>query len=72
MATGTGLAIARGLKSAVYPFHFGTHVYVIYATIPALLANLIVSAAITLLLNAMGRPHLPDQTQPGDYLPLEA
>jgi SSS family solute:Na+ symporter len=72
MATGTGLAIARDLKSAVYPFQFGTHVYVIYAAIPALLVNLIISAAVTLLMNAMGKPHLPDQTQPGDYLPAEA
>jgi SSS family solute:Na+ symporter len=72
MATGTGLALARDLKSSVYPFHFGTHVYAIYAAIPALLANLIVSAAVTVLLDALGRPHLPDETQASDYLPLEA
>jgi solute:Na+ symporter, SSS family len=72
MATGTGLAIARDLKSSIYPFQFGTHVYMVYAAIPALLANLLVSALVTVVLNALGKPHLPDQTQPGDYLALEA
>ncbi|MBB6146235.1 SSS family solute:Na+ symporter [Silvibacterium bohemicum] len=71
MATGTSLALARDLKSSVYPFQFGTHVYAVYAAIPALLVNLVVAVAVTLLLNAMGTAHLPDQTQPGDYLPLE-
>ena len=63
---GTIPAGAIGLDTAVYDGDMND------AAIPALLANLIVSAAVTLLLNAMGRPHLPDQTQPGDYLPLEA
>jgi SSS family solute:Na+ symporter len=72
MATGTGLAIARDLKSSIYPFTFGTHVYMVYAAIPALLVNLIVSAGVTVLMNALGRVPLPDQTQPSDYLPLEA
>ena len=40
MATGTGLALARDLKSSIFPFHFGGHIYVVYAAIPALLANL--------------------------------
>jgi SSS family solute:Na+ symporter len=72
MATGTGLAIARDLKSSIFPFQFGTHVVMVYSAIPALLANLVVSAAVTLLMNALGRPHLPDETTPGDYLPAEA
>ncbi len=72
MATGTGLALARDLKSSVYPFQFGSHVYVVYAAIPALLANLLVSVAVTWLLDAMGRDRPIDQTQPSDYLPLEA
>jgi solute:Na+ symporter, SSS family len=72
MATGTGLAIARELKSSIFPFTFGTHVYMVYAAVPALLVNLIVSAGVTVLMNAMGRERLPDQTQPSDYLPVEA
>jgi solute:Na+ symporter, SSS family len=72
MATGTGLAIARELKSSIFPFTFGTHVYMVYAAVPALLMNLIVSAGVTVLMNAMGRERLHDQTQPSDYLPVEA
>src|SRR5271154_4966925 len=72
MATGTGLALARDLKSSVFPFHIGSHVYIVYAAIPALLANLFVSLAVTWLLDAMGRERPIDQTQPSDYLPLEA
>jgi SSS family solute:Na+ symporter len=72
MATGTGLAIARELKSSIFPFTFGTHVYLVYAAIPALLVNLIVSAGVTLVINALGRPHLRDETVAGDYLPAEA
>jgi len=72
MATGTGLALARDLKSSVFPFHIGSHVYIVYAAIPALLVNLLVSIAVTWLLDAMGRERPIDQTQPSDYLPLEA
>nr|WP_268235275.1 sodium:solute symporter [Silvibacterium dinghuense] len=71
MATGTGLAITRDLKSSIYPFTFGTHIIAVYVAIPALLVNLIVAAMVTLLLRAMGRPHLPDATEPEDYLPVE-
>jgi solute:Na+ symporter, SSS family len=72
MATGTGLALARELKSSVYPFQFGGHTYVVYAAIPALLVNLEVSVAVTWLLNILGHERLVDQTQPSDYLPQEA
>jgi solute:Na+ symporter, SSS family len=72
MATGTGLAIARELKSSVFPFHIGGHVYAVYAAIPALLANLIVAATLTWVLDLLGSERLADQTQPSDYLPLEA
>jgi solute:Na+ symporter, SSS family len=72
MATGTGLALARDLKSSVFPFQFGGHTYVVYAAIPALLANIVVSVAVTWLLNALGHERRVDQTQPSDYLPQEA
>jgi len=72
MATGTGLALARDLKSSVFPFQFGGHTYVVYAAIPALMVNLVVSVAATWLLNAVGHERRVDQTQPGDYLPQEA
>ena len=72
MATGTGLALARELKSSVFPFQIGGHTYAVYAAIPALLANLAVSVAVTWLLNAVGHERRADQTQPSDYLPQEA
>ena len=72
MAAGSGLAFARDLKSSLFPFHIGTHVFIVYAAIPALLTNLIVSAGVTVLLDAMHREHPVDQTQSSDYLPLEA
>ncbi len=72
MATGTWMAAERELKSSLFPFHFGDHTYIVYAAIPALLANLVVSAAVTWLLNVMGHERATDQTQPGDYLPQEA
>jgi SSS family solute:Na+ symporter len=61
MASGTAMATARDLKSSIYPFHIGGHVYAMYAAIPALAANLLVSAVVTLALRAAGH-------QPGSDL----
>ena len=72
MATGTGLALARELKSSVFPFQFGGHVYPIYAAIPALLVNLIVSVAVTFAMDRFGAERTADLTQASDYLPVEA
>jgi SSS family solute:Na+ symporter len=68
MVTGTGMALARDLKSSVYPLHIGSHVWMIYAAIPALLANLLVSVAVTLLLNALGHEPGRDATLETDYV----
>ena len=68
MVTGTGMALARDLKSSVYPLHIGSHVWMIYAAIPALLANLLVSVAVTLLLNALGHERARDATLETDYV----
>jgi solute:Na+ symporter, SSS family len=55
MATGTAMAISRGLKiSNIFPFHIGWQTYAMYAAIPALAANLLVSALLTILFRAMG------------------
>jgi SSS family solute:Na+ symporter len=62
MATGTGLAMARELKSSVYPFHLGGHIYSIYAAIPALLANLAVSTVVTLVMESIGSERPMDRT----------
>lgn len=68
MATGTGMAIARDLKSSIYPLHIGGHIFAVYAAIPALFANLFVSVLLSLLLDAVGRERGRDVTLPADYV----
>jgi SSS family solute:Na+ symporter len=64
MASGTAMAVARDLKSSIYPIHFGGHVYPMYAAIPALAANMIVSAVVTVALRAFG--HAPGRDETGE------
>ena len=52
MASGTAMALALGLKSSVYPLHFGGHRYAMYAAVPALLLNLVVSTVLTVVFRA--------------------
>lgn len=52
MASGTGMALALGLKSSVYPLHIAGHTFSMYAAVPALLLNLAVSAVLTLAFRA--------------------
>lgn len=52
MASGTGMALALGLKSSVYPLHIAGHTFSMYAAVPALLLNLAVSAVLTLVFRA--------------------
>ncbi len=63
MASGTSMAMARELKSSIYPVHIGGHVYPMYAAVPALAANLIVSTLVTVGLRAVGHPPGADTTQ---------
>jgi SSS family solute:Na+ symporter len=67
MAVGTGMAVSLGLKSSVYPLHFAGHVYPMYAAVPALLLNLLVSAGLTLAIRALGKDSRVDATLAGDY-----
>lgn len=73
MATGTGMAISLGLKSSVYPLHIGGSVYAMYAAVPALLLNLVISAVLTAAVRAMGLASRPavfgsDRTSPEAYV----
>jgi SSS family solute:Na+ symporter len=67
MAVGTGMAVSLGLKSSVYPLHFAGNVYPMYAAVPALLLNLLVSAGLTLAIRALGKDSRVDATLAGDY-----
>jgi solute:Na+ symporter, SSS family len=49
MASGTGMAVAMGLKSSVYPIHFMGGTYAMYAAVPALVLNLVVSGGLTVV-----------------------
>ncbi len=62
MASGTGMAIARELKSSIYPIHLGGHVYAMYAAVPALALNFLVAALGTLALRAAGKERGTDTT----------
>ena len=62
MASGTAMAISRDLKSSIFPFHIAGHTYAMYAAIPALAANLLVSALVTVALRAAGHSAGADLT----------
>jgi SSS family solute:Na+ symporter len=54
MSAGTGMAVALHLKASVYPLHLFGGVYAMYAAVPALLLNLAVSAALTVVVRMSG------------------
>ncbi len=71
MASGTGMALALGLKSSVYPLHLpaalgGT--YAMYAAVPALLLNLAVSVLLTVVFRAMKMGEGTDVTDASAYV----
>jgi SSS family solute:Na+ symporter len=71
MAWGTGMVWSMGLKSSVYPLHMpgvlGGGTYAMYAAVPALLLNLAVSAALTVVLRAAKVGEGTDVTSPDAY-----
>lgn len=68
MGCGTAMAMAMELKSSVYPLHFGGHAYAMYAAVPALMLNLLVSAGLTLVFRAMGSGGRADRTDAAAYV----
>ncbi len=68
MASGSGMAIALGLKSSVYPLHIFGQIFGMYAAVPALLLNLAVSAVLTLLFRAIAVRQQADVTDPAVYV----
>jgi solute:Na+ symporter, SSS family len=54
MASGTAMALALGLKSSVFPFHFVGHTYAVYAAIPALVLNLALAGILSPLFRRFG------------------
>jgi len=67
MYWGTWMAAELQLKSSVYPLHIFGSVYAMYAAVPALLLNLTISAALTLILRAAKTNQGSDATIAEDY-----
>ena len=56
MFSGTAMAVSLGLKSSVYPLHSGLSggdTYAMYAAVPALVLNLVVSVVLTVVFRAV-------------------
>jgi solute:Na+ symporter, SSS family len=73
MLSGTAMAAAMGLRSSVFPLHFGGGVYPMYAAVPALMLNLAVAGLLTLALRVLGLDahpsvHGEDRTAPEAYV----
>ncbi len=71
MAWATQMAASLHLKGSVYPLHLFGHVYAMYAAVPALLLNLLISLAGTLLARALRAPENPMLSEAGSA-PLPA
>jgi SSS family solute:Na+ symporter len=71
MVCGTGMVWSMGLKGSVYPLHLpgvlGGGTYAMYAAVPALLLNLVVSVGLTVVLRAAGVGEGTDATSPDAY-----
>ena len=70
MVTGTWMAASQTFKSPVYALDFLGIKFSAYQAVFALVANLIVSAALTLLLSLVGNRDDADETAPDDYVEL--
>jgi SSS family solute:Na+ symporter len=66
------MALALGLKSSVYPMHLplslGGGTYAMYAAVPALVLNLVVSAVLTVVFHAVKLEGGRDVTDPAAYI----
>jgi SSS family solute:Na+ symporter len=67
MGAGTAMAVSLGLKSSVYSIHFLGQVYPMYAAVPALLLNLLVSACFTLIFSLANVGRGTDATAAENY-----
>ncbi len=67
MGTGTGMAVSLALKTSVYPIHLSGHVYPMYAAVPALLLNLLVSVCFTVVFRLVNVGHGTDVTATENY-----
>jgi SSS family solute:Na+ symporter len=67
MVVGTAMVASLHFKSSTYPLHLGSLIVPGYAAFYSVILNLIVAAAATLVMNALGVPRPRDETSPEDY-----
>jgi SSS family solute:Na+ symporter len=67
MAVGTGMAYSLNLASSLYPVRLFGQTYAMYAAIPALVLNLGISLALTLVMRAAGLGMGVDETVAEDF-----
>jgi SSS family solute:Na+ symporter len=72
MFSGTAMAASLGLKSSVYPLHLwsflGGDTYAMYAAVPALILNLVVSAVLTVVFRTLKAGEGVDVTDASAYV----
>jgi SSS family solute:Na+ symporter len=68
MASGTGMALALGLKSSVYPIHMFGGIFAMYAAVPALVLNLAVSVVLTVVFRMANVDAGMDSTDAAAYV----
>ncbi len=68
MIVGTSMAAQESFKTSIYPLHLGHSVYLGYAGIWAIIANIIVVVVLTLVLNALHVSNGKDDTASQDYV----
>ena len=49
MATGTAMVISTGMKTSVFPLHLSGHTFAVYAALPAVVINLVVTALVSMV-----------------------
>jgi len=67
MITGTGMVASLHFTSTTYPLQLGSLTVPGYAALYSLVLNLIVAAAATMVMRAVGMVQPPDQTAYADY-----
>jgi solute:Na+ symporter, SSS family len=68
LAVAVILLVRLRLQSSTYPFVVGGHRFSVYVGIIALLANLLLAAVGTMILDALNIPRGGDGTERGDYV----
>lgn len=68
IGVGTGMVISLGLKSSVYPLHLFGDTYAMYAAVPALILNLLVTVALTVICRMAKLGRKADVTDTAAYV----